>query len=686
MITMKKNKYSTIIKGFALSISLLAMVGCNDYLEVAPPSQISPDTYLWSADQLGAYTIRYYAQYDNYSGTSDDKGGMLPSSWGSGGESFYFDDLATDNAISRGTNDRFKPGLWRVGSSGGKWNFTNIYALNYYLQTVVPRFEEGTITGPEAQVKHYVGEGYFLRAHEYFYRLRTLGDFPIVTETPSDDREALIELSKRMPRNEVARFILSDLDKAINLLSSVGGKTRITRNAALLLKARVALFEATWEKYHAGTALVPNGTGWPGAQKDYNAGYQFPSGSLEGEINFFLDEAMKASAEVADAINLVDNNKIIRESSAQAKNPYYDMFASDNPSSYDEVLMYRSYDRELGPHFYNHYIYHGAQKGYTHQMEQSMLMDNGLPVYATGSGYAGDDYIEDTKTDRDWRWKLFMKAPGEVKAFENIAVPEKFEEAPVVYQTDGKYSTSTGYMLGKAYSHDYNNQVLGKDVTAFVIFRAAEAYLIYMEASYLKNGNIDSKADTYWKKLRTRAGVDSDYTKTIAATDMSKEALNDWGAYSKGQLVDATLYNIRRERRSELIGEGQRYNDLIRWRAMDQLNGFQIEGFKVWGPMKDKYDYIKDGQTLSYLIADNADEAKNTMSSPSLSSYIRPYQITQNGNNFYDGLFFCEAHYLDPIAVEHFLISSPDGETISQSPIYQNPGWPIEGGAGAIVN
>jgi hypothetical protein len=59
-----------------------------------------------------------------------------------------------------------------------------------------------------------------------------------------------------------------------------------------------------------------------------------------------------------------------------------------------------------------------------------------------------------------------MKAPNEVKAFININVPEKFPNAPVVYSTDGKTSTSTGYMLGKGFSHDYNNQVLGKDVTA----------------------------------------------------------------------------------------------------------------------------------------------------------------------------------------------------------------------------
>ncbi|WP_016775526.1 RagB/SusD family nutrient uptake outer membrane protein [Anaerophaga thermohalophila] len=676
---MRRLKYISTKITLALGIGTLILASCDDQLDVTPPSDVTPEKYLWEESHLAAYTIKYYADYTWYNEGSDDKGGMIPSHYGSGGESFYFNDLATDNATTRGSNNRYVPGLWTVPATGGKWNFSNIYALNYYLETVVPRYEDGEINGNSANVEHYIGEGYFLRAHEYFYRLRKLGDFPIVTKTLPDDQEVLTEASQRRPRNEVARFILEDLDKAIDLLSNSpeGGKVRITRNAALLLKARVALFEATWLKYHAGTPLVPNGPGWPGADKEYNNGYTFPSGSLQGEIDFFLDEAMEASSEIADAIPLVSNNQVIQESASQPVNDYYNMFATPDPSAYPEVLMFRQYSVDQGrAHSYNHYIYYGAQKGYTHQMEQSFLMANGLPVYDPASGYSGDDYIQDTKVDRDSRWRLFMKAPGEVKAFENIENPETFETAPMVYSSDGKYSTSTGYMLGKGYALDYDMQILGQDITAPVIFRAAEAYLIYMEASYEKNGYIDAKADQYWRAIRTRAGVNEDYTATISHTVMSEEAKNDWGAYSQGQLVDETLYNIRRERRSELVGEGQRYNDLLRWRAMDQLDGFQIEGCKIWGPMRNDYEE-------GILLADQPDEKDNTVSSPTLSDYLRPYQIVQTNNNFYDGLYFTEAHYLEPIAVQHFLISSEDGQTISTSPIYQNPGWPTVAGQGA---
>lgn len=668
---MKKMKYINIAKVLLLSCSLAILPACDDFLDEEPQSEVSPEKYLLNESQLEAYVNKYYADYDNWKSDSDDKGGMIPSFWGSENGSTYKDDNATDN--QQGTNGRYLKDTWTVGQSGGKWNFTNINALNYYLQTVVPRLENGELTGTESNLKHLVGEGYFLRALEYFFRLQRLGDFPIVKTVLPDEQEALTEASKRSPRNEVARFILSDLDQAISLMNNNVKKTRLSKNAALLLKSRVALFEATWEKYHAGTALVPNGTGWPGAGKDYNAGYQFPSGSIEKEIEFFLTEAMSAASQVADAVQLTENNQIIRDQASKGKNPYYDMFASHDPSGYSEVIMYRGYDLSLNnSHHFNHYLYRGGNTGYTHQFEQVFLMENGLPVYAAGSGYAGDDYIADTKIDRDWRWRLFMKAPKEAKAVDNIATVEYFPEAPRLYVSDAKNATSTGYIQGKGYSLDYNDQLLGKDQTAFVVYRASEAYLNYIEASYLKNGNIDAIADKYWKALRTRAGVDTDYQKTINATDMSKEALNGWDAYSHGALVDATLYNIRRERRCEFIGEGFRYMDLIRWRALDQLNGYQLEGAKIFGPMKSIF-----GDNLKY---DQADEKNNNVSSPSLSDYLRPNQVTST-NQYYNGLYFYEAHYLDPIAVQHFMITSPDGSTVSQSPIYQNPGWPITAGA-----
>ena len=108
-----------------------------------------------------------------------------------------------------------------------------------------------------------------MRAYQYFNKLVSLGDFPIVTEVLPDETEVLKEESKRQPRNKVARFIIEDLDRAIELMSLTtdNGKNRLTKNVALLFKSRVALFEATWLKYHKGTDRVPGGPGWPGKRK-----------------------------------------------------------------------------------------------------------------------------------------------------------------------------------------------------------------------------------------------------------------------------------------------------------------------------------------------------------------------------------------------------------------------------------
>lgn len=249
---MKTLKYKHIVKGIVLGCMLMTGTGCDDFLDITPPSDVAPENYLVEESQLAAYTIRYYT--DNFP--------SLNSLYGD-------DEMATDNATTRNSSNRYLIGEWKTPASGGEWNFNNIYTLNYFIQSTEKNLETGSIKGNSTNIKHYIGEGYFLRAYQYFYRLRKLGDFPIIKEVLPDNKEALVEASKRQPRNEVARFILQDLDKAIEYLTNNpdGGKARITKNAALVLKARVALFEATWEKYHAGTALVPNGKGWPGAEK-----------------------------------------------------------------------------------------------------------------------------------------------------------------------------------------------------------------------------------------------------------------------------------------------------------------------------------------------------------------------------------------------------------------------------------
>lgn len=198
-----------------------------------------------------------------------------------------------------------------------------------------------------------------------------------------------------------------------------------------------------------------------------------------------------------------------------------------------------------------------------------------------------------------------------------------------------------------------------------------------MEASYERTGNLDATAKNYWKAIRERSKVDSDFEKTIRLTQMDKEAENDWGAYSAGKLIDATLYNIRRERRCELLAEGLRYMDLCRWRAMDQLitTPYHIEGFHLWNtPMEDWY-------TDEQLISDGSDKA--TVSSPAVSEYLRPFEVNSK-QNCYEGCTWKLGHYLSPIMIKQIMLAAPDGKTVSESPLYQNPYWPLESDKPAI--
>jgi hypothetical protein len=190
-----------------------------------------------------------------------------------------------------------------------------------------------------------------------------------------------------------------------------------------------------------------------------------------------------------------------------------------------------------------------------------------------------------------------------------------------------------------------------------------------MEACYEKTGAIDATANTYWRAIRKRALVEEDYTLTISRTDMAKEAEPDWGAYSGGQLVDATLFNIRRERRCELMAEGFRPADIRRWRALDQMitTPYHVLGMNLWDnvALTTQFSTVVDGVNVS---------------PQSFGKYLAPYHISSN-NNVYNGYRWNMAHYLNPIAIQHFLITG--GGDVAASPLYQNPGWSLVANEGA---
>jgi hypothetical protein len=101
---------------------------------------------------------------------------------------------------------------------------------------------------------------------------------------------------------------------------------------------------------------------------------------------------------------------------------------------------------------------------------------------------------------------------------------------------------------------------------------------------------------------------------------------------------------------------------------MDQLitTPYHVEGIHIWNtPMTGWYDNLKSDGT-----------ADANVSSLSLSEYLRPYQ-KNNKQTCYEGCTWHLAHYLTPIMVKQFLVTSADGSNVETSPLYQNPYWPV---------
>lgn len=625
---MKKFKY--IFGAFLLAGSVAS---CN-FLDREPMDFGDENAYYKTVDDLELAVNDFYQ--------------ILPKMeylWGGP----YEDDNTSDNQCGNWPNNMFYPGDKKtVQQANSEWKFVNLRGINFFINKTKEQMDAGAITGTKEFIDHYWGEGFFFRAYEHFRLLRNYGDAPILEVMLPDDEATLAQASKRRPRNEVARFIIEDLKRAEELMmENAPAEGRLSKDAARLLRARVALYEATWEKYHANTAFVPGNPKWVGASMYPD--FQFKAGDAQKEIEYFLDEAIEAADLVASHRALDDD--------------YIAMFNRLTPfSSNDEVILARYYQMGILSHSASNYLGRtGGGTGFTRALVNTFLMKNGLPIYADGRNYGGDTYMLDEMKDRDERLVNSVKIAG--SDIETVQGPDGTLVNDTIYYyrpqltLSGNEASPTGYELKKWVSNEPGQQEQGQGTSATPILRAAEAYLIYLEAYYERHGNLGGNCDRYWTELRGRAGVDTDYNKTIAATDLSKE--NDLAVYSKGIEVDKTLYNIRRERRCELMGEGMRLDDLKRWRALDNMKDYQVEGMNLWDEM--------------YKMYDNG--ALNGVVSPSgVSNYIRPLQKTST-SVAYNGYNFPKPHYLEPIPISEFLLTV-DGS--GNSTLYQNPGWPTK--------
>ena len=550
---------------------------CTKLLDKSPMDQISDAAFWKSEGDLQLFLNGLYDKFPTWN-MSGSGGSPLP-------------DAGTDIAISSGlfisTKNRLD-GNTSVPASGGGWSWTNVRNVNYFLENVD---KVAAVTLKD----HYAGEGYFFRAWFYFELLKQFGDLPIITKTVNvADQDILF--GTRSSRTDVVNFIVSDLDKAIAKmkLGSQVGAGRLNKNIALLFKARVCLYEGTWEKYHANTTF---------------------KGTTDGTA--FLTLAASASKALIDAGNysLVTGN---------TKSVYYTLFNQIDYSKNTEVLFYRQYNSStlgaLGQS--NALNVYPNNSGITRDMVRSYLCTDGLPI-SVSPLYQGDLDIRQVILNRDPRCEQTIINPGDVMTVTTKNDTIKFLTAVVLSSTN---SCPTGYMSQKFYQPKVDPLTGGySSEIGYIMFRYAEALLIYAESKAELAQLTQTDLDLTVNKLRTRVGMPS-MTLASITTDPA------WPDY--GYVLPNYLQEIRRERTIEMFSEGLRLDDIMRWRAHSLISGKRPIGAFYTAEMK----------TINNTLVADA------------TGYLDPFKTTLSGTGNTWG-FRSDKDYLKPLPINELTLN-----------------------------
>ncbi len=207
------------------AVLLLFITSCSsDFLDRNPLDQPSNETF-WNTekDALAAATGCY-------------------EGWFSMDEVVYFD-CASDNAYNP-----FPWEGWQVQATG--YATANDYGQNYMKYDKIVRCNNflANINRPEMSEEirsRLTAEVRFLRAWHYFLKVTLYGDVPLVKEVLDVNNSYL----PRTPKAEVVKFILDELNEIAPLLPETYASSdagRVTKGAALTLKARMEIFEGDY--------------------------------------------------------------------------------------------------------------------------------------------------------------------------------------------------------------------------------------------------------------------------------------------------------------------------------------------------------------------------------------------------------------------------------------------------------
>ena len=398
-------------------------------------------------------------------------------------------------------------GIRTVPTSGGGWNWEYLRAVNFYLSHSV-RCDD-----VDAR-EHFDGIARFFRAYFYFEKVKRFGEVPwFDRELSSTDPELF---RPRDSRDFIMDKILDDLTYAINNISDKKDLYNVTHWTALALKSRICLFEGTFRKYH----------GIPGYEK-------------------FLNECATASK------LFIDNAPYaIYQTGAQ---PYRDLFSSMNAIE-EEVILARDYDRSQN-------VMHEAnantlsptygRPGMNKKIVNSYLMTNG-DRFTDQPGYETMQYYDEMQ-NRDPRLTQTVVGPGYMRINSDAVSSPNFG------------ASTTGYQITKWVTDASGDGYLGSS-NDYILFRAAEVYLNYAEAKAELGTLTQEDLEISIKKIRDRVGMPNiDMDAANANPDPYLCALES-GYQNVTGPNKGVILEIRRERTIELLLEGFRYYDIIRWK------------------------------------------------------------------------------------------------------------------------
>ena len=556
------------MKNILLYTSLCAALLCtscnDDFLEKTPKTDLTEENALQSYDNFKAFMWPCYNMFtDNTIGTS-------LAVWGENGQ--YRSDMNAgymERKYESGFNSYAFQNIASVASGNG-WDFSSyIRRINIMLSHL------GDTKMTQAEKDHWRAVGYFFHSFWYMELIDRFGDVPWVTKVlSSGDSEVMGE---RMNRKAVADSVMNRLKWAEQHIGSFKGRdgdNTIDQNCVRAAISRFGLREGTWRKYHE-----------------------------LGEYESYLKESVRASE-----LLMKDYPTLYTGVDGQPAAGYGEMWTTDDLKGVPGIIFYKSYMPDMNPH---NMCY--IERTSSHYVEMNAntvglyLMKNGKPIANATSGFHGNKTMYAEFRDRDPRLYHTVIPPYKVAAgkgtegyrtwhFTGNAADREYIDIMGINATcsnpgtgmkrlpDQNWSASlvpqiprlgtgsfvtcrSGYYVWKNtdnWEQNFNQGSL--NVADKPIFKIEEVLLNEAEAKFELGTFTQEVADKTINLLRKRAGVAA---MTVAGINNSFDP-NRGRYYPKGNatgvLVDPVLWEIRRERIVELMGEGFGFYDVRRWR------------------------------------------------------------------------------------------------------------------------